>query len=97
MKHLKMVVGLVGIMGLLMALGCASQTGPSAKQPGFDRAGLFRALDDNKDGRISRDEYYRVYTDVDTAQRTFDSYDSNGDGFLGEREFNIPGITIFKF
>ena len=83
----------------LAAGGCAPMqyNGPGAGAPRYNRAGLFRAMDNDGDHRISRQEYYSIYQDHDTAKKFFDIYDRNGDGYLDPDEFHAPGITIFSW
>lgn len=54
-------------------------------------------MDNDGDQRISRQEYYSIYEDQDTAKKFFDLYDRNGNGYLEPGEFHAPGITIFKW
>ena len=40
----------------------------------------FKAMDKNKDGKLSREEWYEKYG----TYEGFDEYDLNGDGFIDE-------------
>lgn len=90
---------LLMIIAALALGGCAAMgpNVPGAAAPRYDRSGLFRAMDNDGDQRISRQEYYSIYEDQDTAKKFFDLYDRNGNGYLEPGEFHAPGITIFKW
>lgn len=96
MKLAKTVAAGLSALALMAAVGCSTTSDPGASGR-FQRAGLFKAMDDDGDGRISRQEYYNIYQDQETAGKFFDTYDRNGDGFLDRDEFHVPGITIFKW
>jgi hypothetical protein len=61
---------------------------------GFEPAALFKRVDMNGDGKISRAEYYtfvkllpRFKDNPDEAKQLFERLDSNEDGMLTQIEF----------
>ncbi len=65
--------------------------------PALDKKGIFEALDEDHDGRLSPDEYYRLYKSKNDSAGMFSQYDSNGDGYLDYNEFNIPGNAVIRW
>lgn len=94
MNCLKTIDSVIVALGVILAVGCAAM---QKQESPFDQRGLFDALDKNKDGKISRDEYYSIWKDTVEAEKYFRQFDENGDGFLTVDEFRIPGITIFRW
>lgn len=63
---------------------------PDAK-PKQDRVAAFKRRDQDKDGRLSREEFLLKQPDPDEAPKRFPLFDANGDGFLSEEEYVKSG------
>jgi Ca2+-binding EF-hand superfamily protein len=79
---MKVVIGKIvlvaGLAALLMA-GCAT---PQEKQAQTDRDALCAALDTDKDGKITKEEFVARATDKNKAAEIFDKCDSSKKGYL---------------
>jgi Ca2+-binding EF-hand superfamily protein len=58
---------------------------------------FFNLMDRNGDGKISLDEYLKVWKDKTEGEKVFRQLDKNGDGSLSREEFGLPGITILRW
>lgn len=83
-KTLLPAVVVLVLSALFSASGCAA--GKNAG-PSLDKKGMFAALDENHDGKLSPQEYYRLFKSKNDSEGLFSQYDSNGDGFLDYNEF----------
>ena len=63
----------------------------------LDKEALFQLLDQNKDGRISLDEFQALWKDKNAAKESFRRLDTNNDGYLSSEEFAKPGAILFKW
>jgi Ca2+-binding EF-hand superfamily protein len=92
--------GVLLFLIIIVFLGCAAF---QEKKSDLDRRALFQLLDQNKDGRISLEEFQFIWKEKNAAQEAFKALDTNRDGFLSpeelESEFGIgkPGIIIFRW
>jgi len=71
-------------LGVLLITGCAST---QEYQLPFEKKALFNALDQNKDGKLSLDEFSSLSEDRNTIEDYFKRLDRNNDGFLTPDEF----------
>ncbi|MSU49704.1 MAG: hypothetical protein EXS37_11575 [Opitutus sp.] len=51
------------------------------------KGGGFKAMDTDKDGKVSKKEFVAAQKDAAKAESRFAQLDKNGDGFLTEEEF----------
>jgi Ca2+-binding EF-hand superfamily protein len=79
---MKVVLGkmlLVLLLAALLMAGCAT---PQEKQAQADRDALCAALDTDKDGKITKEEFVARATDKNKAAEVFDKCDSGKKGYL---------------
>lgn len=93
MKFARLAAPCLAAVVLLAAAGCAT----TPKESPYDKTAMFKRLDTDADGKVSRGEYYSMWRDEETARRYFDAYDANADGYLSAEEFQAPGITIMRW
>lgn len=55
---------------------------------------VFKALDKNRDGRLSPQEYDLLWRNKQKASLKFDASDSDGNGYLTPTEFKIPLLKM---
>ncbi len=48
---------------------------------------LLKETDKNKDGKISKDEFYAIWKDKKVAEVKYKAWDTNKDGFITEEEY----------
>lgn len=65
---------------------------PTQGAAGFDSKEFLASLDQNKDGKITREEYGAIWKDKSVAERNFKMIDRNGDGLLTGDEFKPAGM-----
>jgi|GEM_PF-6033363 len=65
---------------------------PTEGGAGFDSKVFLASLDQNKDGKITREEYGAIWKDKSVAERNFKMIDRNGDGLLTGDEFKPAGM-----
>jgi len=70
-------------LAALLALGCAASQPP---QTMVEPQGTFAALDQNKDNKISKDEYLQNWSDRKKGEENFRKLDVDGDGFLTDAD-----------
>lgn len=58
---------------------------------GNDRAALFTRRDQNKDGKLTREEFLANQPDAEQARERFQRFDANKDGVLSRDEFVLQG------
>ena len=58
---------------------------------GNDRATLFTRRDQNKDGKLTREEFLANQSDAEQARDRFQRFDVNKDGVLSRDEFIHQG------
>ena len=81
-------------LGALLITGCASS---QEYELPFENKALFDTLDQNKDGKLSLDEFSSLAKDKNRIEDYFKSLDKNEDEFLTPDEFRMPLITIFRW
>ncbi len=91
MKHVKLVV-MVGLVMMFFVAGMAlAQGGGQGKgAQGTLKLGCqerFDALDTNKDGQVTKEEFMATPHYRSDPDQTFESMDANGDGSLTKDEF----------
>ncbi len=59
----------------------------AADKPKRDPEAIFKKLDKNSDGKVSKEEFSAVVKDAAKADKAFAKKDKNGDGFLTLEEF----------
>jgi Ca2+-binding EF-hand superfamily protein len=89
---------------LVLATAVSGADGDAAKKAkgGKDTDALFKKIDANGDGKISKEEFRKFFADMaakvgklkdnpdmaeQIADKIFDKLDANGDGFLSKEEF----------
>jgi hypothetical protein len=92
MKHLKLVVlvGLVTvffIVNIAFVQGCGQDNGSQGAAPMMGCQQRFDAMDTNKDGKVSKDEFLAAPHQRDNPEQMFKAMDVNGDGYLTRDEF----------
>ena len=65
---------------------------PTQGGTGFDSKVFLSSVDQNKDGKITREEYGAIWKDKSVAERNFKMIDRNGDGVLTGDEFKPAGM-----
>jgi hypothetical protein len=87
----RLLFGLPCLALCLLAGPTSGEAAPRPKRPDYDK--LFRFLDANKDGKISREELRKLATvaprlkgDKALADKLFDRLDTDKDGFLSPAE-----------
>jgi len=48
---------------------------------------LLKETDKNKDGKISKTEFYAIWKDKKTAEEKYTFWDTNNDGYIAETEY----------
>ena len=48
---------------------------------------LLKETDKNKDGKISKDEFYAIWKDKKTVEEKYKAWDVNKDGYITEEEY----------
>ena len=71
-------------LGALLITGCAST---QEYELPFENKALFDTLDQNKDGKVSLDEFSSLPEDKNKIEDYFKRLDKNNDGFLTPDEF----------
>jgi len=61
---------------------------PAAEAPKPDAAAIFKKLDANNDGKVSKEEFLKDKKDAAKAEERFKKLDKDGDGFLTPEEFS---------
>ena len=91
MKQLKLVdlVGLVAVFFIaVMALAqCSGQGNDGQGAPSLGCQERFDAMDTNKDGKVSKDEFLAAPHYKDNAEQMFKAMDVNGRGYVTKDEF----------
>jgi len=83
---------LVLAVACMVGLATISARGDDKKDGGKKPATtheLFKKLDKNKDGKISKEEFTAGRKDLNKAKSQFDKADKNRDGYLGLDEFKF--------
>jgi Ca2+-binding EF-hand superfamily protein len=57
---------------------------------------LLKETDKNKDGKISKTEFYAIWKDKKSAEEKFKFWDLNKDGFITEEEYVKAVLSIGK-
>jgi hypothetical protein len=92
MKHFKLVA-LVGLMTVLFIAGMAFAQGGGQGKGGQGAAPMmgcqqrFDAMDTNKDGQVSKDEFLAAPHHMGNAEQMFKAMDVNGRGYLTKDDF----------
>jgi len=70
----------------------AKTAGPAtATKPPQDRSAAFRKRDADKDGKLTKEEFFLNQPDPEAAPTRFPIFDANRDGFLSEEEYVKSG------
>jgi Ca2+-binding EF-hand superfamily protein len=81
-------LALVAILGLVACGKPKPVTNP------LNMKAILTTLDANKDGQISRQEFRSIWRDEEEAEKLFLKLDTDHDGFLSEKEFMVPWLTV---
>jgi hypothetical protein len=57
---------------------------------------LLKEIDKNKDGKMSKDEFYAIWKDKKIAEKNYKAWDTNKDGFIMEDEYVKAVMDISK-
>jgi hypothetical protein len=57
---------------------------------------LLKEIDKNKDGKMSKDEFYAIWKDKKVAEKNYKAWDTNKDGFIVEDEYVKAVMDIGK-
>ena len=57
---------------------------------------LLKETDKNKDGKISKVEFYAIWKDKKIAEKNYKAWDTNKDGFIMEDEYVKAVMDISK-
>jgi hypothetical protein len=57
---------------------------------------LLKEIDKNKDGKMSKDEFYAIWKDKKVAEKNYKAWDTNKDGFITEDEYVKAAMNISK-
>ena len=92
MKHFKLVVlvGLVTVLciaGIALAQGAGQGKGGQGAAPMMGCQQRFDAMDTNKDGQVSKDEFLAAPHQRGNPEQMFKAMDVKGHGFLTKDEF----------
>jgi EF-hand domain pair len=92
MKHLRVVVlvGLVTvfcIVSFAFVQGCGQDQGGQSAAPMMGCQQRFDAMDTNKDGQVSKDEFLATPHQRDNPEEMFKAMDVNKRGYLTKDEF----------
>jgi hypothetical protein len=84
---------------LFLASALTGSTFAQGKDPALllDPQEMFNLMDRNGDGKISQDEYLKVWKDKSEGEKAFRKLDKNHDGYLSREEFGLPGLTILRW
>jgi Ca2+-binding EF-hand superfamily protein len=89
MLKFKLVIGMC-LVFLILGITCSfAQTAADAKAKAQER---IKAMDTNKDGQISKEEFMATCKGTNCNQR-FDTLDTNKDGFLTKEEAQANAAT----
>lgn len=78
---------------LTMTLGLGVAVASDSKP---DPEAVFAEIDANKDGKISKEEFVKVYDDKVVAERQFIVFDKNGDGYIVKEEYTMKVTPMPK-
>jgi len=57
---------------------------------------LLKETDKNKDGKISKAEFYAIWKDKKVAEKNYKAWDTNKDGYIVEDEYVKAVMDIVK-
>ena len=57
---------------------------------------IYKTVDKDQDGKLSKEEYFAIWKDKTTAEKNFRWYDKDGDGYITKEEFYAPLRKIEK-
>jgi len=57
---------------------------------------LLKETDKNKDGKMSKDEFYAIWKDKKVAEKNYKAWDTNKDGFIVEDEYVKAAMAMGK-
>jgi hypothetical protein len=102
MKFFKLVV-LVGLVTVFFTAGIAFAQSGGQSMGGQGAASMtgcqqrFDAMDTNKDGQVSKDEFLAAPPEWDNTEQRFQAMDVNGHGYLKKAEFcSSKGMRMDK-
>jgi len=57
---------------------------------------LLKEIDKNKDGKMSKDEFYAIWKDKTVAEKNYKAWDTNKDGYIVEDEYVKAAMDMGK-
>jgi Ca2+-binding EF-hand superfamily protein len=57
---------------------------------------VLKETDKNKDGKLSKDEFYAIWKDKKVAEKNYKAWDTNKDGFITEDEYVTAVMDMGK-
>jgi Ca2+-binding EF-hand superfamily protein len=101
MKRLPAFVVLSALLGFITHTGLALAQGPdraammaSAAKSAFQK--LKAEVDKDKDGKLSRAEFFAAWKDKEKAEKNYKAWDLNQDGYITEEEYVKAVANIAK-
>lgn len=92
-----------GIRGMVLGLaliavgGCAAGSRAPSPADAIDEGALFEIIDRDANGKVTEEEFVRVYEDRAAARREFQRLDTNRDQALSRDEFGNLRLFLVRW
>jgi Ca2+-binding EF-hand superfamily protein len=93
---MKRVMLFLLLMGAFLAVNTQEPAKSVEKNARAAYKEILKETDKDKDGKLSKKEFYSIWKDQQVAEKNYKAWDTNKDGFITEEEYVKAAVDMGK-